>query len=86
MNQQLECCSHRDGIRREKDTSGYGSIAMDVNDDKVAPWCVGECSGNAVNKLDVYNAQDWAVSRNNDGTIAESFFAVVVAKDIVQFC
>ena len=28
----------RDGIRREKVTSGNGSRAMDVNEERVAPW------------------------------------------------
>ena len=29
--------ARRDGIRRAKETRGYGSMAMDVKEDKVAP-------------------------------------------------
>jgi hypothetical protein len=52
----LSAVAIRDGIRREKDTRGYGSMAMDVNDDKVAPWCLGEWSGGEPCKLDVTTA------------------------------
>jgi hypothetical protein len=76
----LSAVAIRDGIRREKDTSGYGSIAMDVNDDKVAPWCVDECSGNAVNKLDVITATGWAVSRNNERRRSRTIVSGVVLR------
>ena len=33
----LSVVAIRDGIRSENDTSGWGSIAIDVNDERVAP-------------------------------------------------
>lgn len=38
---ELREVAMRDGMRRAKVTNGIGSIAIDVNDERVAPWYAG---------------------------------------------
>lgn len=55
----------RDGIRREKATSGWGSIDIELKEESVAPWkrlgcSVGCCVAGSMKE--VTTATGWAVS------------------------
>jgi len=73
----LRAVAIRDGMRREKDTMGYGSSAMEVNDDRVAPWYLGD---DVPNKLDVTTATGWAVSRSSERRRSRVTFSCVVLR------
>ena len=63
----------REGIRREKDImSGCGSIAIDVNDDKVAPMVRGRML-----QIGCYNSNRLS---NNERRRSQVFFSGVVLR------
>lgn len=55
----LRIVAMREGIRSAKETRGYGSIAMDVKDESVAPWY--GCSWSVDPIFPVTTATGWAV-------------------------
>ena len=61
-------------MRRANAMRGYGSIAMDVNDDKVAPWKVCEVLGEFGCMKDVTTATGCAVSRRRARSLSFTLF------------